>query len=184
MAAITLTSDRQLIYTATRNNNTHTKTDRSTHTHTGQDTQTIAHLHLIATPTLRTRKKAAKKMCSHVRGTALAASQAVAASAATATAAEAEAAAPFCMLLSLYMPQHTIDSADIYVNNFSCCRSSSSASSGKRFNNSSGGSNNRKKSECIKCISVDVTMTLSPCFVRSPHTPRALQQAHTKGPRV
>lgn len=101
-------------------------------------------------------------MCSHVRGTALAATQAAAA-------AEAEAAAPFCVLLSLYMPQHTIDSADIYVNNFSCCRSSSSARSAKRFNNSSSGSNNRKKSECMKCISVDVTMTLSPCFVPSPH---------------
>lgn len=99
-------------------------------------------------------------MCSHVRGSALAA--------AAAAAAEAEAAAPFCVLLSLYMPQHTIDSADIYVNNFSCCRSSSSASSAKRFNNSSS-SNNRKKSECIKCISVDVTMTLSPCFVPSLH---------------
>lgn len=145
MAAITLTSDRQLIYTATRNNNTRTQRQIGVFTHTGKDTQTIAHLHLIATPTLRTRKKAAKKMCSHVRGTALAAS----ASAATAAEAGAEAAAPFCMLLSLYMPQHTIDSADIYVNNFSCCRSSSSASSGKRFNNSSSGINNRKKNQNV-----------------------------------
>lgn len=143
MAAITLTSDRQLIYTTTRNNNTRTQRQTGVFTHTGKDTQTIAHLHLIATPTLRTRKKAAKKMCSHVRGTALAAS------AATAAEAGAEAAAPFCMLLSLYMPQHTIDSADIYVNNFSCCRSSSSASSRKRFNNSSG-SNNRKKIRMYK----------------------------------
>jgi len=47
-------------------------------------------------------RRVAKKVCSHVRR-------------------RPRQRRHFALLLSLYMPQHTIDSADIYVNNFSCC---------------------------------------------------------------